>query len=66
MSRRGEEEMIRVHINMPKRDLDRVKQLWGESLGVSKAVSSIVRKYIERIERKAAENAKPVPIQVED
>ena len=66
MVRKNEEPCKAVHITMPVRDIERVHQLWGNNIGFSKAISKIVRSYLNKIESKAAQQAQSVALQEED
>lgn len=49
------EEQIRVHLWVFKDDHEWLKMVYGNSMGVSKAVRTILRKYRQGIEEKAQE-----------
>jgi metal-responsive CopG/Arc/MetJ family transcriptional regulator len=57
MPRREEEEVVRVHVHLFKRDIDRLDELFEHSMGRAKAVRKIVRAFINNVEAKASERS---------
>ena len=53
-------ELIRVHIWMDPKDLEWLDQVYGETIGRSKAIRLIVAKYRKTIEEKLNQRAKPL------
>lgn len=63
MSKRSAEPMVRAHLWIGVRDLERLDTFFG-TVNRSEAVRNILRLYLNRIEAKAAERA--TAIKVED
>jgi len=55
---RNSEAKTRRHIWMYDEDWDKIGQLFGDSLGHSGAVQSIIRAFLKKIESKAERNGK--------
>lgn len=60
---REEEETKRIHFWIFARDDARLDAAFGSNIGKSKAVRTIIRKYLNAIEAKAEANAKPVRVE---
>jgi len=55
-----EEKIVRTHVLLFERDIERVKSLYGDDLGFSKAIRLMVRKVLDHIEARAAASSKSV------
>ena len=53
MSRSEGEEMERVHVHIYREDAEKVRALFGDNLGFSKAIRIMIRKFLRTIEEKA-------------
>jgi hypothetical protein len=54
---REEEALARVHLWLYARDVQRLKDIYGSSVGVSKAARLMIRKFLNGLEARAAEEA---------
>lgn len=61
MARDDEEEKVRVHCWIYKRDVERLDSLWGATVGRSKAICTIIRSTLNTIDAKAQQSAKTLP-----
>lgn len=46
------EETMRVHIFVYKEDYERIKELYGDTIGVSKAIRTMLRKFLRTVDAK--------------
>lgn len=60
------EELKRIHLWLYTRDIDRLHALYGSTVGISKAVRLMVRKFLDNLEAKAAAIAEPVKGEEQD
>ena len=59
MPKKDEEKMERQHVMLFAEDLNQLKALFGESIGVSKGIRMIIRQYLKKLSKKLeAENGK--------
>lgn len=65
MGRKLEEESKRVHIWMDRKDIERIHAIFDGKLLFSDAVRRIVKHYLDKLEARAAEKAKPVSVDLE-
>lgn len=60
---RSREAKTRRHIWIFDEDWDKIGQLYGDSLGHSKAVQSILRAFLKKIESKAERTGKAISVE---
>jgi hypothetical protein len=60
MPRKEEEETTRVHVHLFQRDVDRLDDLFGATMGRASAIRKIIRAFINNVEAKASERSQPV------
>jgi len=53
MRRNSEEELQRVHVHLFQSDVEKVHALFDSNIGFSKAVRTMLRKFLRSIEEKA-------------
>ena len=61
MARNEDEEKVRVHCWVYKRDVERLDTLWGATVGRSKAICTIIRSTLNTIEAKTQQDARSLP-----
>ena len=49
------ESLQRVHITLYESDVTKINALFGDSIGLSKAVRSMVRNYLKKLDQKVTE-----------
>lgn len=59
------EELIRVHVWLYRSDVERIDDLWGQSLGRSAAIRTFVRKYLRIMEEKVNKKSKTPTVDME-
>ena len=57
----AQEELIRKHIWMFRKDWDQLEALYQTQLGTSTAIRFIIRNFLKHIENKVEANARPNP-----
>ncbi len=55
MPRIIDEPVERIHVMLYKSDADQLKKLFGESVGVTKAIRLIIRQYLKRLSERLEE-----------
>lgn len=60
MPRTETEEIQRVHLWLYARDVERINELFGKNIGISRAIRMMVRKFLNQIDAKAQLEAKPI------
>ena len=60
------EELTRVHVWILKDDKEAIDTMFGNSIGFSKAIRTIVHQYVRQIQAKAATQAKTVHVTAGD
>lgn len=58
MSRKLEEDTIRKHVVLYRRDWERILEIYGKSIGGSQAVRRIVRAFLINLDAKTSAQAK--------
>jgi len=58
MPRKENEDCVRVHLWIFKKDYQRLHDYFGDSIGFSKGARHIIKQFMDGIEAKAAEQAK--------
>ena len=61
-----DEELIRVHIWIYKRDHERIMAYFDKTLGFSRAARMMLRKFLDNLEAQSAATAKPIKAQPND
>jgi hypothetical protein len=54
MPKLSEEEVERQHVMLYKADMDYIRKEFGDTIGISKAIRTIIRQYVKRL-REAVE-----------
>lgn len=62
MPKRTNNDMTRVHIWLPIRHKEKIDELWGESLGFSKAVQQIIKAYLDGLDARVGAQAKAIGV----
>lgn len=55
MPRSVDEPVERIHVMIYKSDAEQLKELFGETVGVTKAIRLIVRQYLKRLSERLEE-----------
>ncbi len=58
MPRNNGEELERIHILLNKADADQLRELFAESIGVTRAIRQIIRQYLKRLNERLEEETK--------
>ncbi len=56
MAERTNEPLERVHVVLYSEDIKKIRALYGENPGFSKAVRSMIRSFMKRLDEKALES----------
>lgn len=62
MPRTESEPLKRIHLWLYESDVDKLQSLFKNSMGMSRAVRTIVRKFIKQIEAASAQESKTIQL----
>jgi hypothetical protein len=62
MARAKSGEKTRVHIWLDAEDVEEVRALYGQTIGFSKAIQTMVSRSLKHIRARAAEQGKALPV----
>jgi hypothetical protein len=66
MPKKESEDMTRCHVRLFTTDKEWLDDNFGPTIGYSKAVRSIVRRFVRHMQEKVASKAQPITSSVED
>lgn len=61
MSRRKDEKWTRRHVWLDDDDWEEVTRLYGDTIGVSAAIRTMIRAFLIKVREEAAKKARPLP-----
>lgn len=59
-------EKTRVHIWLDAEDVEEIRALYGQTIGFSKAIQTMVSRSLKHIRARAAEQGRPLPVRGDD
>lgn len=58
---KADRQLQRTHVHLYKSDVDRIHELFGNNVGYSTAIRTMVSQYISRIDAEQTKKSKSIP-----